>query len=81
MVTMTKGALPEYKAMNPEFALETLEKLIKEIKSGEFKLVGFKTNGQNEILELPNPDGKPFTRSTGKTIKTIEIAICNQVTD
>ena len=78
---MTKGELPQYKAMNPGWPLEELRKFIKQIESDEFKVVKFNRNTQNEILELPNPDGKPFTKSTGKTVKTIEIEICNQVTD
>lgn len=78
---MTKGELPQYKAMNPELVLEEMRKFIKQIESGEFKVVYFKGNAQNEILELPNPDGKPFTKPTGKTVKAIEITICNQVTE
>lgn len=78
---MTKGELPQYKAMNSEPALEELKKAINEIESGKFKVVGNHVRTQHEVLELPNPDGKPFTKSTGKTVKTIEITLCNQVTE
>jgi len=55
-----------------------MDEFIKDIKSGEFKVVDFKGSDENEVLILPNPSGKPFTKSTGKTVKTIEITICNQ---
>ena len=69
---MTKGALPKYKAMDPKPALDTLKGLLGEIKSGNFRILEFQE--QFEVLELPNPGGKPITKSTGKTVKTIKIA-------
>lgn len=76
---MTEGALPEYKAMKPEIPIKELSDLINEIKSGKFKVVDFKEEAHNEVLRLPNPGGKPITKATGKTVKTIEITVCNQV--
>jgi len=76
---MTEGELPKYKAMSSEPALENLRDFIQKIESGEFKVVGNKFEGKNEVLVLPNPGGKPHTRATGKKVQAIEITICNQV--
>jgi hypothetical protein len=78
---MTEGELPKYKAINPKMALEDLNKLAEDIKSGKFKLVDYEMRVQNEVLILPNPGGKPFTKPTGKQVKTYEIKISNQVNE
>lgn len=74
-----KEPLPQYKAKNPALALEAMSELAEEIKSGAFKVVELKEETLNEILELPNPGGKPFTKPTGRTIKTLTIKVSNQV--
>ena len=78
---MPKGELPQYKALSPEYALDEMNKFIKEINSGEFKVVDFGSETEFEVLELPNPGGKPFTKPTGKTVKTLKVTICNQTTE
>ena len=76
---MTEEIIPQYKELHPKPALDAMIKLAEEIKSGAFKVVGFTERTQNEILTLPNPGGKPFTKPTGRQIKTIEIKVSNQV--
>ncbi|VVB62637.1 Uncharacterised protein [uncultured archaeon] len=76
-----EGELPKCKAKNPEPLLEEMSELLEDIKSGKFKVVDYKVRVQNEVLQLPNPGGKPFTKSTGKQVKSIEIKVSNQVID
>jgi len=78
---MADETIPPYKAIDPEFTLEQMNKVIEEIKNGEFKVVDFRFGEENEILILPNPGGKPFTKPTGRTVKTLEVKLCNQVTE
>jgi len=77
-----KDPIPQYKVMNPNAALDEMAKLIEDIKSGKFRLVGFEEQIENEILELHNPGGnKPITKPTGRQIKTLGIRVANMVTE
>ena len=63
---MVEGALPIFKAMNPELALEDMSTLIAEIESGEFKVVALENRVQNEVSILPNPGGKHSPNQPGR---------------